>query len=137
MTHRRSLRAIPLLALLAAACGNGPEVKDFNEALVASALAECGCGGLTYGSEEDCRAKHPPTEADQACVEALFKNTDIDYGPHLECRTAARNTYAACLNSKSCTDLARLGCFGDWLADDNDCPDFPSDVQVDLNQCLD
>lgn len=137
MTHRRSLRAIPLLAALAAACGNAPEAKDFNEALVAAALAECGCGGLTYGSETDCRAQHPPDGTEQACVESLFKSLDVDYGPHLECRTAARNTYAACLNGKSCTDLARLGCFGDLLSAENECPDFPSDVQNDLNQCLD
>jgi hypothetical protein len=137
MTHSLSLRAIPLLAALFAGCGNVPEAKDFNESLVASALASCGCGGLTYGSEDKCRAELPPDEGDQACVEALFKSLDADFGPHLDCRTAANQRYAACLNGKSCTDLARLGCVTQLADEEEDCPDFPTDVQNDLNQCLD
>lgn len=137
MTHSLSLRALPLLAALLAGCGNVPEAKDFNDSLVAGALASCACGGLTYGSEEQCRAEFPPDEADQACVEALFKSLDADFGPHLECRSAAQQRYAACLNGKSCTDLARVGCYTQLIDEEEDCPDFPAEVQTDLNQCLD
>lgn len=131
----RAPLALTLLAALAG-CGNVPEARDFNEALVASSLASCACG-FSDEAEADCRATAPPDESDQACVEALFKSLDADFGVHLDCRTAANQRYADCLNSKTCTDLERLGCLAQYLDEEEDCPDFPSEVQNDLAQCLD
>ncbi|MFY0535295.1 hypothetical protein [Nannocystis pusilla] len=78
-----------------------------------------------------------PSAGEQACVEALFKNADGDYEAQLECRTAVQNRLANCLNSKTCTDLARLGCAGEALEDEADCPDLPNDINNELRQCLD
>jgi hypothetical protein len=119
---------------LASGCGIGPHVDDFNESVVAAEAANCACPVGT--SVEACRAERIPTAAEQACVEALFKNIDGDYEAHLDCRTAVNNRLAACLNSRTCTDLARLGCGVDALDELEDCPKFPSDVQKELNECL-
>jgi hypothetical protein len=129
---------LPLFVAVAAGCGVGPHVDDYNESLVASWHATCTCDGWKpqYSSEAECRAGRAPDAAEQACVEALFKNIDGDYEPHLDCRTAAQNRYTGCLNSKSCTDLARLGCLGDYLDEVEDCPDLPSDVDQELAECL-
>jgi hypothetical protein len=122
-----------------AACGNVPEARDFNESLVAAGQASCQCNGhllLLFSSESECVAEFPPSEAEQGCVESLFKSLDPDFGPHLECRTAANQRYASCLSSKTCSDLARGSCVGDLTDEIEDCPDLPDDVQADLNDCL-
>lgn len=122
-----------------AACGNVPEARDFNESLVAARAETCKCGNhslLLFSSESECLAEFPPSEAEQSCVEGLFKSLDPDFGPHLECRAAANNRFASCLASKTCTDLGRLGCAGDLADEEEDCPDFPSEVQAELNDCL-
>lgn len=134
----KRLLTFVILAAFAPACGNVPEAKDFNESVVAYKLAECACAPELqgYGSVDACRADHPPSEGEQACVKELFKSIDADFGPTLDCRTGANQVYAGCLNSRSCTDLARVGCFTDWLGDLNACPDFPNDVQKELDECL-
>lgn len=132
----------PLLSLLvgvALGCGIGPHIDDYNESLVATALASCACGGhavLQFASEEECRAKAPPSASEQACIEALFKNVSGEFEVHLDCRTAANNRYASCLNSRTCTDLARAQCFLDWLDEIEDCPKFPAELEKDHNECL-
>lgn len=136
---KRLLAFVTLAAAFVPGCGNVPEARDYNESLVAAAQASCACdahGLLGFGSEAQCRAEFPPSEAEQGCVEALFKSLDPDFGPHLECLTAANQRYASCLNSKTCSDLARLGCLGDRNDEIEDCPDLPSDVQADVNDCL-
>jgi hypothetical protein len=136
---KRLLSLVPVIAALAAGCGNVPEAKDYNDALVAVGVAECACGAhVLFGaeSEAECQAEHPPSEGEQACVEALFKSLDPDFGPHLECRTAAENRYASCLSSKTCSDLARAGCLGERIDELEDCPALPDDVQKELNECL-
>lgn len=129
---------LPLLAVVAAGCGIGPHVDDYNAALVASAQATCICDGWKpqFSSEAECRAERPPSEAKQACVEALFKNIEGDYEAQLDCATAALNRAAACVNGKTCTDLARLQCPFTLAAELDDCPDLPNDVQQELNECL-
>jgi hypothetical protein len=133
---RLSMPIVSVLVALAAGCGVGPHVDDFNESLVAQALAGCACGNIGYSSEEECREVAPPSAGEQACVEALFKNAEGDYEAQLDCRTAAQNRLASCLNSKSCTDLARLGCAGEAADDLNDCPDLPNDINKELFECL-
>lgn len=134
---RLVMPVLSVLVAFAAGCGIGPHVDDFNEAVVAAQQATCACGGdVGYSSEEECRVERPPSAADQACVEALFKNIGGDYEAHLDCRTAAQNRFASCLSSKTCTDLARLGCAGELADDLEDCPAFPDNVQRDLNECL-
>lgn len=129
---------VSLTVALGAGCGIGPHVDDYNDALVAAALATCTCGGLTYGSEDKCRAEYPPDSGDLACIEALFKNADADYEPHLDCRTAAGNRYVACMNSSKCTDILGRGACVLQLADEiEDCPKFSAEVQRDHDQCLD
>ena len=134
-------RLFGLFVLSAAVgCGIGPHVDDYVDAVAAGSVASCACEGykiLLFSSEEECRAEAPPDEAERGCVEALFKAQSADYEAHLDCRTAANQRYAACLNSKTCTDLARLECLAQLADEEEDCPDFPSDVQNDLNQCLD
>jgi hypothetical protein len=130
--------SMPLLSVffaVAVGCGIGPEIDDFNESAVAAALAGCDCGGLPYGSEEECREEAPPNAAEQACVEALLKNTDGDFEPHLVCRTGANNRLTNCLNSRTCTDLARLTCLTDYADEVEDCPAFPADVDQELREC--
>ena len=129
----------PLLSVavaLVAGCGIGPHVDDYTDALVASAVASCACGGLTYSSEEECRAEFPPDGGDQACLEALFKNADGDFEGHLDCRAAAHNRAAACANAKTCTDLARLGCLTQLVDELEDCPALPAEIQRDHDECL-
>lgn len=136
---KRLLSIVPVLAALATGCGNVPEAKDFNDSLSAARTASCACDAhvlLGFGSESECAAEFPPSEGERACVEALFKSLDADFGPHLECRTAANQRYASCLSSKTCSDLERLGCPGQLLDEEEDCPDFPSEVQQELNECL-
>jgi hypothetical protein len=132
---RLSMSLLSVFVAVATGCGIGPEIDDFNEAAVAAASANCECPGLLYGSEEECRADTVPTAAEQACVEALFKNIEGDYEPHLVCRTNATNRLASCLNSRTCTDLARLTCGTDYADEVEDCPAFPADVQQELNEC--
>ncbi|MBZ5714566.1 hypothetical protein K7C98_35485 [Nannocystis pusilla] len=120
---------------VATGCGIGPEIDDFNQSAVAAAVADCPCGHIGYSSEEECRAEAPPTAAEQACVEALFKNIEGDYEPHLVCRTGANNRFANCLTSKTCSDLARLACLTDYADEVEDCPAFPADVQQELTEC--
>jgi hypothetical protein len=134
---RRLLKPLfPLFAVIAAGCGIGPHVDDYNESLVASGVAGCNCGGAGYPSEAVCREEVPPNTAEQACIEALFKNIDGDYEVHLDCRTAAQNRLAGCLNSHECSDgLGRLACANTALMELADCPDFPADVQQELNEC--
>lgn len=136
---KRLLAFVTLAAAFVPGCGNVPEAREFNKALVAARQATCACdahGLFGYSSEAECRAEFPPSEADQSCVEGLFKSLDADFGPHLECRAAAHDRYTACLNTKSCTDLARLGCLGTLNDEVEDCPDLPSEVQADLNECI-
>ncbi|WP_143140334.1 hypothetical protein [Nannocystis exedens] len=126
---------VSVLVAFAAGCGVGPHVDDFNESLVAAAVAGCACGNIGYSSEEECRAEAPPDEGEQACIEALFKNAEANYEAQLDCRTAVNNRLASCLNSKSCTDLARLGCGGEAAEDLEDCPDLPNDINQELAEC--
>ncbi|MCY0993080.1 hypothetical protein OV203_38415 [Nannocystis sp. ILAH1] len=134
---RLSMPIVSVLVALAAGCGVGPHVDDYNESLVAAALASCSCGNGGYSSEEECREEAPPDAGEQACVEALFKNAEANYEAQLDCRTAVQNRLASCLNDKTCTDLARLGCAGEALEDEADCPDLPNDINNELRQCLD
>lgn len=131
----------PLLSLLvgfALGCGIGPHVDDYNESLVAAALATCTCGGFTFGDEAKCRAEFPPNGAEQGCLEALFKNTEGDWEAHLDCRAAANNRYASCINGSSCTDLLRrLECLNQLNDELEDCPKFPSELKRDHDDCLD
>ena len=129
--------AMPLLSVffaVASGCGIGPEIDDFNESAVAAAAAGCECT-IPPRTEEQCRADTIPTAAEQACVEALLKNTDGDWEPHLVCRTGANNRLASCLNSRTCTDLARLACLTDYADEVEDCPAFPADVERELAEC--
>lgn len=130
---RLSMPIVSVLVALVAGCGIGPHVDDYNESLVAAALAGCGCSA----NEDECREDAPPSAGEQACVEALFKNAEGDYEAQLDCRTAVQNRLASCLNSKTCTDLARLGCAGEAIEDEADCPDLPNDINNELRQCLD
>ncbi|WAS92329.1 hypothetical protein [Nannocystis punicea] len=132
---RLSMPIVSVLVALAAGCGVGPHVDDYNESLVAAAVAGCPCGHVGYSSEEECRAEAPPTAGEQACIEALFKNAEANYESQLDCRTAVNNRLASCLNSKSCTDLARLGCGLDAAEDLEDCPDLPGDIEQELLEC--
>lgn len=124
-----------VLLVIAASCGIGPTVDDYNDSLVAAALAGCPCGHIGYSSEDECRAEAPPTAAEQACIEALFKNVEGDYEAHLDCRAAVNNRFASCLNAKTCTDAARLGCGLDYADEIEDCPDLPADVEQELAEC--
>jgi hypothetical protein len=136
---KRLLAFVTLAAAFVPGCGNVPEAKEYNESLVAAGGATCACNGhalLLFSSEAECRAEFPPSEAEQGCVEALFKSLDPDFGPHLDCRTAANQRYASCLNAKTCTDLARGSCVTELNDELEDCPDFPDEVQADLNDCL-
>lgn len=122
-------------------CGIGPHVNDFNDAVVAASAASCRCEGYLvlfqgYTSEEQCLAEWPPDEAEQGCVESLFKAQDVDYQDHLDCRTGALNRLASCLNGKTCTDTARLGCVTQYADEEEDCPDVPAELQQDLDECL-
>jgi hypothetical protein len=131
----------PLLVLsvaLAAGCGIGPHVDDYLDALVAWEQTTCGCDSWkgTHDSEAQCRAERPPTAAEQACVEALFKNTPGDYEVQLDCAAAAYNRASACLGGKTCTDIARAACPFDLVGELADCPDLPNDVLQELNECL-
>jgi hypothetical protein len=130
---RLSMSLLSVFVAVATGCGIGPEIDDFNESAVAAASAKCECPILT--SEEACRAETIPTEAEQACVEALLKNTEGDFEPHLTCRTAAYNRLASCLNSRTCTDVARVTCDVDYGDEVEDCPAFPADVQQELIEC--
>lgn len=137
---KRLLTFVILAAAFVPGCGNVPEAKEYNESLIAAGQASCACDAhvvLGFGSEADCRVEFPPSEGEQACVEALFKSLDADFGPHLDCRTGANQRYASCLNSRTCSDLERLGCLGELNDELNDCPDFPGDVQQELTECLD
>lgn len=129
----------PLILPLAIGCGNVPEAKDFNESLVAARRAFCSCDGykLLYSSEQECQSEFPPSEAQQACVETLFKNLNADFGGNLECLTSVNYNYATCLNSRTCSDLERFKCLPEWSDQQEDCPKFPDDVQRDLDDCLD
>ncbi|MCY1055300.1 hypothetical protein [Nannocystis sp. SCPEA4] len=130
---RLSMSLMSVFVAVATGCGIGPEIDDFNESAVAAASANCECPGLV--SEEECREDTIPTAAEQACVEALLKNTEGDWEPHLTCRTAANNRLANCLSSRTCTDVARFTCGVDYADEVEDCPAFPADVQQELNEC--
>ncbi len=133
-------RLIGLFVLSAAVgCGIGPHVDDYLDAAAAAAAATCACDGykvLLYSSEEECLAEFPPDEAERGCVESLFKAQSADYEAHLDCRAGAANRLAACLNGKTCTDLARLECLTQYGDEEEDCADFPSELQADLDECL-
>ena len=132
---KRFITFFPFTVALAIGCGNS-SIRFFNESLVDTAIALCSCSSLDYESEEECRAEFPPDKTEQACVEALFESLEQDFRPHLECRVEANNHYTECLNSKTCTDLERVGFYAQWVDEEAACPNFPSEVQKDLSECL-
>ena len=128
--------------LVTAACSKEKTISDIlDDSLdemkeIAELVCECFYEDRGYSSVQECINETTATPSQVECVKGVYKASETDLMPALECEMEKQEDYAACLKPLSCDDdFPWIACFDAYANAMDLCPDVPAAVTFDAFAC--